>query len=107
MPRPNSISKAPEAIRNELDERLRANGYSEMVGLSEWLESNGIKVSKSAVHRYSKDLKSKDRVSDILVDAVKGSDCSSNEVLDLMMELSTLRMREYRILKRLEVLGRV
>jgi hypothetical protein len=78
-----------------------------MVGLSEWLEGNGITASKSAVHRYSKDLKAKDRVSDILVDAVKGSESQSNEVLDLMMELSTLRMREYRILKRLEELGRV
>ena len=107
MPRPMTINTAPEHIRNELNERLRANAYSGMIELSEWLQSQGVQASKSAVHRYSSDLKAKDRASDILVKAVKGSESESNETLDLMMELATLRMREHKILTRLEELGRI
>jgi len=66
-----------------------------------------VSVGKSTVHRYSQDLKAKDRVASSIVIAAKGDQAPSNEILDLMMELSTLRIREHQVLKRLEELGKI
>lgn len=107
MARVSPLSKLPDSIRDELHNRLRNNGYSDFIQLAEWLTSQGIGVGKSAVHRYSQDLKAKDRVASSITLAAKGTQAPSNEVLDLMMELSTLRIREHQVLRRLEELGKI
>lgn len=65
MPPPLSISAVAPALREQLDARLRANGYSEFVALSAWMRDQGHAMGKSSIHRYALRLRkvdAKDRI---------------------------------------------
>jgi hypothetical protein len=53
MPKVKSITKLPANIRVELEHRLIKSGFSTFQVHSDWLESIGYGISKSAIHRYS------------------------------------------------------
>ncbi len=57
MPRPRKVDLLPEAVRRELDERLRQSGFSGYKALSEWLAGQGYQISHAAIHDYGKKLK--------------------------------------------------
>jgi hypothetical protein len=50
----SKVELLPEEIRQELEQRLIKGGFSGYVGLAEWLNSLGYEITKSSVHRYSK-----------------------------------------------------
>jgi Asp-tRNA(Asn)/Glu-tRNA(Gln) amidotransferase B subunit len=58
MPARSTITKIPVKLRDELDRRLVAGGFSDYEALAAWLnealEAHGLElsVSRSAVHRY-------------------------------------------------------
>lgn len=52
MPRRSKIYDLPQELRDELNERLVSSGFQDYEGLTSWLEENGFKLSRSAVHRY-------------------------------------------------------
>ena len=52
MPRRSKIYDLPQELRDELNERLVSSGFQDYEGLTAWLEDNGFKLSRSAVHRY-------------------------------------------------------
>ena len=56
-PRP-AIDLLPESVKDELNEKLIANGFGNLVELSGWLAEQGYQISKSAVGVYSQGLKS-------------------------------------------------
>lgn len=46
----------PDAVRKEIDQRLFANNFSDYVAIADELFAKGYRISKSAVHRYGKEL---------------------------------------------------
>lgn len=56
MPPRSKIYDLPQELRDELNERLVSNGFQDYEGLTQWLEENGFKLSRSAVHRYGSGL---------------------------------------------------
>lgn len=58
MSQVSTIGKLPMAIREEVDNSLIANGFSNYLGLTAELNLRGFPdVSKSALHRYGQKLK--------------------------------------------------
>lgn len=94
----------PPGLREELNARLRQSGYSGLVELSEWLSRQGYKIGKSAVHRYSVELKAQDRAYEISTAGGRG-DISKLTTSDMLIELGRLRVREHQIIKRLADIG--
>lgn len=56
MGRRTQIETLPADIRRELDAKIVANGFGDYQGLTEWLESRCLRISKSAIHRHGQDL---------------------------------------------------
>jgi len=52
MGRRSAVLALPPEVRDELNARLVGNGFSDYEGLSDWLESQGWTISKSALHRH-------------------------------------------------------
>lgn len=104
MPPRNSVEKLPTALRSQLDERLRESGYSDIRGHAEWLKEQGENVSSSSLGRYSVDLKAKDRAASSIAKDMR-DDLTDRQAVDLLMELGALRVKEKRILDRLEEIG--
>lgn len=105
MPKVGTINALSEALRGEVDKRLRESGHGNFVALCQWLsESHGVITSKSALWNYSQKLKAKDRAASLVTKDLRGS-LKDRQALDLLVELGTIRIRESRIIKRLEQIG--
>ncbi len=57
MPAPSKVDLLPPDIRAELDRRLIASGFGNLVALSEWLNEHGFEISKTTVGVHSQRLK--------------------------------------------------
>lgn len=104
MPPRKAVEKLPSEIRAQLDERLRESCYSDLRGHVAWLEEQGETVSVSAIGRYSVDLKLKDRAASSIARDMR-DDLTDRQAVDLLLELGALRVKEQRILARLEEIG--
>ncbi|NMZ13980.1 DUF3486 family protein [Pseudomonas proteolytica] len=105
MPRVSIISLLSEELRRDIDERLRNSGYGDLVAICQWLsETHGVKISKTSMGVYSKDRKTKDRAADLMTVDVRGG-LADRQAIDLLAELGALRIREHRIINRLEEIG--
>ncbi|WP_445677454.1 phage protein Gp27 family protein [Pseudomonas putida] len=105
MPPRGIVESLSDQLKLEVDQKLRATGYGELVSLAGWLSgTHGVRISKSALGRYSQDLKAKDRASALLARDMRDS-LTDRQAIDLLVELGTLRVREHRILKKLEQIG--
>ncbi|WP_095157151.1 phage protein Gp27 family protein [Pseudomonas sp. Irchel 3E13] len=105
MPPRGIVESLSDQIKLEVDQKLRATAYGELISLANWLSAaHGVKISKSALGRYSQDLKAKDRASVLVARDMRDS-LTDRQAIDLLVELGTLRIREHRILKRLEQIG--
>lgn len=105
MPRVCAVDKLNAVLKSELDKRLRDSGYGEIIAHAQWLlETHGIKISKSALGRYSTDQKTRDKAEILAAKHLRGN-LAERKALDLLVELGTIRIREYRIIKRLEQIG--
>ncbi len=56
MPRRSSLLDIPQGIRDDLNGRLLANGFSDYEALAAWLQAQGYEISKSALHRWGQNL---------------------------------------------------
>lgn len=52
----SKIEQLPQDVRRKLDQRLMSNGFGDYVAIADDLYANGHRISKSAVHRYGKEL---------------------------------------------------
>ncbi|WP_165664404.1 phage protein Gp27 family protein [Metapseudomonas otitidis] len=105
MPPRSKVELLPQDVRDELDKRLRESGYGELVALSHWLkETHGMFIGKSALGQYSSGLKAKDKAATMIAKDMR-EDLSDRETVDLLLELGALRVKEHRILRRLEEIG--
>ena len=105
MPPRGIVESLSDQVKLEVDQKLRAAAYGELVSLANWLTvTHGVKISKSALGRYSQELKAKDRASELVARDMRDS-LTDRQAIDLLVELGTLRIREHRILKRLEQIG--
>jgi hypothetical protein len=105
MPPRSKVETLPADIRDALDGRLRSNGYGDLVALASWLNrEHGIHIGKSSLGVYALELKSKDRAASMIARDMR-EDLSDRESVDLLLELGALRVKEQRILKRLEEIG--
>lgn len=59
MPPPPIIATLPQELREELNRRLVASGYSGLEEQAAWLRGQGVQIGKSAVGEYSLELKRK------------------------------------------------
>jgi len=48
----SAVQRLPEELRDELNRRLVAGGFSDYAGLAEWLAAEGFEISRSSLHRY-------------------------------------------------------
>ena len=64
------MAKVPDPLREKLNARLRANGYSDFCALSDWMSEQGYPISKSAIHRYTLRLRKVDAIDRIGMAAV-------------------------------------
>lgn len=107
MPPRSKVELLPKHARDELDQKLRDNGYSELVGLSHWLrQTHGTFIGKSALGQYALGLKAKDKAATKVAREMQ-EDLSDRETVDLLLELGALRVKEQRILRRLEEIGHI
>lgn len=53
--------KLDSKVREKLDEQIRARGYADCYGISNWLSERGYCVGKSAVNRYIKRLREQEQ----------------------------------------------
>lgn len=60
MPPRSKVYQLPDDVRQALEQRLIAGGFSDYTGLSEWLAEQGHEISRSAVWRWGTDFE--DRV---------------------------------------------
>lgn len=51
------FKKLPPFLQQEIAQRLKENGYSDFVALSEELRGRGYRISKSSLHRMSLQLR--------------------------------------------------
>jgi hypothetical protein len=56
MPRRSTLLDVPQAVRDDLNGRLLANGFSDYEALAAWLQAQGYEISKSALHRWGQTL---------------------------------------------------
>lgn len=107
MPPRSKVELLPKNIRDALDQRLRESGYGDLVALSQWLrQAHDTFIGKSALGEYSLNLKAKDRAVSMIARDMQ-DDLSDRETVDLLLELGALRVREQRILRRLEEIGHI
>ena len=52
MPARSKIEQLPEVLRQQLNEKLLQNGFSDYEQLAEWLTQNGYQISHASVWRY-------------------------------------------------------
>lgn len=63
MPRLSSVDRLPQSVRAKIDSRLIDNGFGDYIAIAEELRAQGFKkISKSALARYGKELKSRVQV---------------------------------------------
>ena len=104
MPRVSVIDQMPKELRSKLNERLRETGYSNIIEHAEWLQAQGVNASRSAEGRHSAELKARDRAASSIAKDMS-DDLSDREAVDLLLELGSMRVKEKRILDRLEEIG--
>lgn len=59
MPPPRKVDLLPDAVRDALNARLIANGFSDYHALSDWLADEGFEISHSALGTHGLALKKK------------------------------------------------
>jgi Protein of unknown function (DUF3486) len=55
-PRSKVVTMVPAHIREEIDRRLLANGFSDYEGLAQWVRSQGYEISDDSLWRYGRNL---------------------------------------------------
>ena len=58
MPPRSSVYALPQEVRDRLNARLVESGFGDYTALSDWLAEQGYAISRSAVHRYGRELES-------------------------------------------------
>src|SRR5574343_343525 len=48
----STITALPEEVRQALEARLIAQGFTGYQGLEDWLRGQGLEISRSAIHRH-------------------------------------------------------
>lgn len=71
MPARSKVEQLPAKVRQQLEQALLASNFSGYVELEKWLAAQGIKVSKSALHRFGATFEGRVRAIKISTDQAK------------------------------------
>lgn len=52
MPPRSKVGQLPEDVRQALEQKLIASGFSDYIALENWLAEQGFEISKSSLHRW-------------------------------------------------------
>lgn len=109
MPQAPKVLNLPEGVRQELDARLRANGYSGFVSISQWLaREHGQNIGKTTLANYGRALLKVDVNTalrpGLLRDQLAASTKSDRTLNELLIELGRIRVREHEILTQIQAL---
>ncbi len=109
MPQRSFYYDLPLETRKALDRRLIKAGYGKLLENVAWLETKGYKVTKSALGRYSLELKASRQVAEKLAISLNSPvlESGQGEAYDLIMDLGAMRVREKRVLDRLAEIGMI
>ncbi len=95
----HKIARLPAEVREELDQRLVAGGFTDYRGLSRWLESRGYELSPSALnyyaHRFEQRLQAvrlATAQAGAIVKAASGDDDRINRALMRMVQTTMFEM---------------
>lgn len=83
MSKPSVIDVMPAPIRAALMQRIIDDGYGNYLAISVWLKEQGFTLSKSALHRFGKELK--DMRTETHLDALRRTIDRSDALVDLRM----------------------
>lgn len=86
MPHASKISSLPDDVRAQLDQRLRSQGFSNILEVTDWLRDAGYPVGKSSVGRYSMRL----RDGRLLGERIQASDGAEFAVMKLRLECAAI-----------------
>lgn len=103
MGRVSFLTDVPETVIYELNHRIVEASYGDTRRLADWFKSQGYKTSKSAMHRYIKELKERNGHSGVAGSLkLYASMTASESSLDaLYKELGRLEYRKQEILERI------
>jgi hypothetical protein len=59
MPQVKKIDKLPETVRDELNEKLKNNGFGGLKDLEAWLKTQGHQISHETIGKHGRDLKAR------------------------------------------------
>ena len=96
MPARSKVAQLPDEIRAELDRRLIAGAFSGYTDLAGWLEEQGHRISRSAVHDYGSKLERKIEAIRLATEQAKAIVSGSPDAEAAMSE-ATLRMAQERL----------
>lgn len=96
MPRRSKVELLPDDVRRQLDERLIAGAFGGYTELADWLETLGLEIGRSSLHRYGSRLE--ERVAQIKLATeqaraiVESSPDDEGAVSDALMRLLQERL---------------
>ncbi|NGZ68606.1 hypothetical protein G6Z92_16845 [Vibrio aestuarianus subsp. cardii] len=99
----NFVLSISEELKEELDRRVRKAAYGSSTEIADWLCSEGVKTSRTAVARYEQALRKKDGVSDYAgsFNATVKASRPGGELAELYQELGELEYRKAELLDRI------
>lgn len=107
MGRKTFMTKMSAEMVEQLNAKIDAEGET-IDELVDWLEKvTESTVSRSSVGRIVQKRRARNRAIGVIADTAAMPDSGSDEAVDLMMELATVRIKEYKILERLRELGAI
>lgn len=104
MPSISAIDRLPEDVRKDLEQMLIRGGFSDYVGLAEWLQSRGFEISKSSVHRFGKNFKERLQALKTATDQAKAIAEASEDDAGLMNDalIRLVQTKTFELLVELE-----
>lgn len=105
MPRNAAVSRLPDELQEEMNDRIRKGGYGCLDTLAAWLASKGYKVSRSALGRHSQALRMADSsLGDPRARLAEVKRKPPAQVRWMLMELGRLQVAQARLLAQLQAL---
>lgn len=120
MAKRSTISQLPENVRREFELKLAQNGFADYTALTEWLNGQGYEISRSAVHRYGKQvqerfesIKATTEAARLIAEGAADDDDSrtaaimglmQEELFNLLIEMKKISREELPTLARFELM---
>ncbi|MGD8389055.1 MAG: DUF3486 family protein [Desulfobacteraceae bacterium] len=101
----SSVELLPEDVRKELEQKLIQGGFSDYVGLAEWLNEKGFEISKSSIHRYGQKFEERVEALKVATEQAKAIVETSEDDAGAMNEaiIRLVQTKTFELLREMEV----